>query len=65
MVEAGGGLLVADAALTPAWVRATSSRLLTDPARLPRWARPPRHLIPLDADEKLARMILDAAGPAR
>ena len=34
VVDAGGGLLVADAALTAEWVAATVPDLLTDPARL-------------------------------
>ena len=34
VVDAGGGLLVADAALTPEWVRGTVPDLLTDTARL-------------------------------
>ena len=34
VVDAGGGLLVADAALTPEWVRGTVPALLTDPDRL-------------------------------
>jgi UDP-N-acetylglucosamine--N-acetylmuramyl-(pentapeptide) pyrophosphoryl-undecaprenol N-acetylglucosamine transferase len=35
--------------------------LLTDPARLQAMGAAAAHLIPLDADEKLARMILEAA----
>lgn len=34
VVEAGGGLLVADADLTPAWVESTLVDLMTDPVRL-------------------------------
>jgi UDP-N-acetylglucosamine--N-acetylmuramyl-(pentapeptide) pyrophosphoryl-undecaprenol N-acetylglucosamine transferase len=60
VVDAGGGLLVADAALTPEWVRRTVPELLTDPSRLAAMSAAAAHLIPLDADEKLADMILGA-----
>ena len=39
VVDAGGGLLVADAALTPEWVAATIPALLNDRARLDRHGR--------------------------
>ena len=59
VVDAGGGLLVDDAACTPEWVRATVPRLLTDPdAAGGDVARPRPALIPRDADERLARMVL-------
>jgi UDP-N-acetylglucosamine--N-acetylmuramyl-(pentapeptide) pyrophosphoryl-undecaprenol N-acetylglucosamine transferase len=64
VVDAGGGLLVADAALTPDWVRRTVPDLLTDPARLEAMSAAASHVIPLDADDKLAEMIL-AAGRSR
>ena len=60
VVDAGGGLLVADAALTPEWVAASVPGLMTDTARLAAMGAAARGVIPLDADEKLARMILDA-----
>jgi UDP-N-acetylglucosamine--N-acetylmuramyl-(pentapeptide) pyrophosphoryl-undecaprenol N-acetylglucosamine transferase len=60
VVDAGGGLLVADRALTPEWVAATMPELLTDPARLATMSAAASHLIPLDADDKLAEMILTA-----
>ncbi|MBC2933535.1 undecaprenyldiphospho-muramoylpentapeptide beta-N-acetylglucosaminyltransferase [Nocardioides sp. zg-1228] len=62
VVDAGGGLLVSDAALTPEWVAATLPGLLTDPARLAAMGAAATGVIPLDADEKLARIVLDAAG---
>jgi len=62
VIEAGGGLLVDDASLTPDWIATYAVPLLTDPARLHAMGAAAAHLIPLDADEKLARMILDAAG---
>jgi UDP-N-acetylglucosamine--N-acetylmuramyl-(pentapeptide) pyrophosphoryl-undecaprenol N-acetylglucosamine transferase len=61
VIDAGGGLTVDDAALTTAWVAANVVPLLQDPARLASMAAAAADLIPLDADEKLARMILDAA----
>ncbi|MEO5652028.1 MAG: undecaprenyldiphospho-muramoylpentapeptide beta-N-acetylglucosaminyltransferase [Marmoricola sp.] len=58
VVDAGGGLLVSDAALTPEWVCATVPDLLTDPERLAAMSRAATNLIPLDADDLLAEMIL-------
>ena len=63
VVEAGGALIVDDADLTSAWVADHVVALLTDPARLRAMGEAASDLIPLDADEKLARMILDAATP--
>jgi UDP-N-acetylglucosamine--N-acetylmuramyl-(pentapeptide) pyrophosphoryl-undecaprenol N-acetylglucosamine transferase len=60
VIEAGGGLLVDDADLTSAWVAAHVVPLLQDGARLATMGAAAAHLIPLDADEKLARMILAA-----
>ena len=60
VVDAGGGLLVADAALTPEWVAATIPALLTDRDRLTAMGAAAADVVPLDADEKLARMILQA-----
>jgi UDP-N-acetylglucosamine--N-acetylmuramyl-(pentapeptide) pyrophosphoryl-undecaprenol N-acetylglucosamine transferase len=61
VIEAGGGLLVDDADLTSDWVVAHVVPLLQDPERLATMGAAAAHLIPLDADEKLARMILAAA----
>ena len=60
VVDAGGGLLVADGALTPEWVAARLPALLTDRTRLDAMGVAAAGVIPLDADEKLARMILEA-----
>jgi len=57
VVDAGGGLLVFDGALTPEWVSATLPALLTDPARLSAMGAAAADVIPLDADDKLARMV--------
>lgn len=59
VVEAGGGLLVDDAALTPEWVAATVPGLVSDPDRLARMGSAAAHLIPRDADERLARIVMD------
>lgn len=60
VVDTGGGLLVADAALTPEWVRMMLPPLLTDPARLATMSRAAAGVIALDADERLAAMIIGA-----
>ena len=67
VVDAGGGLLVSDAALTPEWVAATVPGLLGDRSRLDAMGAAATGVIPLDADDKLARIIVDAArsGTAR
>lgn len=62
VVDAGGGLLVDDSALTSEWVVATIPDLARDTGRLVRMSTAASGLIPRDADDKLARMILDAAG---
>ena len=54
VVDAGGGLMVADAALTAEWIAATVPGLATDPTRLAEMGRAAASLIPRDADEKLA-----------
>jgi UDP-N-acetylglucosamine--N-acetylmuramyl-(pentapeptide) pyrophosphoryl-undecaprenol N-acetylglucosamine transferase len=62
VIDAGGGLLVADGELTPAWVSATVPALLNDAGRLGAMGTAASDVIPLDADEKLATMVLEAAG---
>ena len=61
VVDAGGGLLVADRALTPEWVAATVPGLATDPDLLARMGAAAAGLIPSDADEQLARIIQEEA----
>ena len=65
VVDAGGGLLVSDPALTPEWVAATLPALLNDHVRLAAMGAAAADVIPLDADEKLARIILEAGAPMR
>ncbi len=62
VVDAGGGLLVSDAAFTPEWAAATLPELATDTERLATMSRAAADLIPRDADEALAAMVLRAAG---
>jgi UDP-N-acetylglucosamine--N-acetylmuramyl-(pentapeptide) pyrophosphoryl-undecaprenol N-acetylglucosamine transferase len=61
VVDAGGGLLVQDAALTPEWVAATLPSLLSDESRVAAMSTAASGLIPRDADDKLAQMVLAAA----
>lgn len=61
VVDAGGGLLVQDGAFTPEWVEATLPALLGDAARLHEMSVAAADLIPRDADEQLARIVLAAA----
>ncbi|HET9828150.1 MAG TPA: undecaprenyldiphospho-muramoylpentapeptide beta-N-acetylglucosaminyltransferase [Nocardioidaceae bacterium] len=60
VVDAGGGLLVQDVELTPEWVCGTVPDLVRDPARLAAMSSAAAGLIPRDADERLARMVLSA-----
>jgi UDP-N-acetylglucosamine--N-acetylmuramyl-(pentapeptide) pyrophosphoryl-undecaprenol N-acetylglucosamine transferase len=62
VVRAGGAVLVADADFTGQWVRSAVPALLTDPDRLGRMGAASARLIRRDADEVLARMVLEAAG---
>jgi len=61
VVEAGGGILVADVDFTPDWVRRNLPPLLLDSARLQRMSAAARGLLRSDADERLADMIIGAA----
>jgi UDP-N-acetylglucosamine--N-acetylmuramyl-(pentapeptide) pyrophosphoryl-undecaprenol N-acetylglucosamine transferase len=62
VVEAGGALLVEDAAFTSAWVTAHVPALATDADRLAAMSRAASGLIPRDADQKLARIVLETGG---
>jgi len=62
VVEAGGGLMIADADLTPDWITKNVLGLMTDPVRLSEMSGAASGVLALDADEKLAEMILGAAG---
>jgi UDP-N-acetylglucosamine--N-acetylmuramyl-(pentapeptide) pyrophosphoryl-undecaprenol N-acetylglucosamine transferase len=62
VIEAGGGVLVTDAQLSAEWVAAHVVPLLKDADRLTAMGAAAADVIPRDADEKLARMILGAGG---
>jgi UDP-N-acetylglucosamine--N-acetylmuramyl-(pentapeptide) pyrophosphoryl-undecaprenol N-acetylglucosamine transferase len=61
VADAGGALLVPDAHLTSAWVASHVTALATDPARLAAMGAAASRLVPLDADERLARIVLEVA----
>jgi UDP-N-acetylglucosamine--N-acetylmuramyl-(pentapeptide) pyrophosphoryl-undecaprenol N-acetylglucosamine transferase len=61
VVEAGGGLLVDDSAMTPQWATEHLPALLDDAERLAAMGAAAEGLIPRDADERLAEMILEVA----
>jgi UDP-N-acetylglucosamine--N-acetylmuramyl-(pentapeptide) pyrophosphoryl-undecaprenol N-acetylglucosamine transferase len=62
VVAVGGGLLVDDAALTSTYVARTVVDLLGDAPRLHAMSVAARELVPRDADERVARMVVEAAG---
>lgn len=61
VVDAGGGLLVADAAFTPEWVSSALVELVGDRERCASMGRAASGVIPLDADQKLADLIETAS----
>lgn len=61
VVDAGGGLMVPDAELTPARVTELVPALLTDPARLAAMAAATGQFGHADAAGRLARMVLEVA----
>jgi UDP-N-acetylglucosamine--N-acetylmuramyl-(pentapeptide) pyrophosphoryl-undecaprenol N-acetylglucosamine transferase len=65
VVDAGGGRLVDDADLTGERVLADLVPLLGDPARLAAMGAAARASGHADADERLARVVLDVVGAAR
>jgi len=64
VVEAGGAVLVSDADLTSAWVASHVPALATDAPRLAAMGSAAAGLVPRDADERLARIVLEVAGGA-
>lgn len=61
VVDAGGALLVADADLTPDWVRTALIPLAQDDARLARMAQAARGAGSLDGTERLLALVHEAA----
>jgi UDP-N-acetylglucosamine--N-acetylmuramyl-(pentapeptide) pyrophosphoryl-undecaprenol N-acetylglucosamine transferase len=51
--------MVVDAEFTAAWVAANVPALATDPAKLAAMSSAASGVIPRDADEKLARIVLE------
>ncbi|HWC35767.1 MAG TPA: undecaprenyldiphospho-muramoylpentapeptide beta-N-acetylglucosaminyltransferase [Mycobacteriales bacterium] len=62
VVAAGGGLMVADADLTPEWLRASMLPLVTDPVRRRTMGEAARGFGRLDADRELADLVRRAVG---
>ncbi|UOQ61103.1 UDP-N-acetylglucosamine--N-acetylmuramyl-(pentapeptide) pyrophosphoryl-undecaprenol N-acetylglucosamine transferase [Leucobacter rhizosphaerae] len=60
VVDAGGAILVEDAALTPEWVRGTLIPLLSDEARLAEMSRRARSAGSLDGTERLLDLVHEA-----
>ena len=63
-VEAGGGLLVEDADLSPQWLVDTVLPVLTDPAQLAALAGGARRVGHRDAAERMVALVLEAAASA-
>jgi UDP-N-acetylglucosamine--N-acetylmuramyl-(pentapeptide) pyrophosphoryl-undecaprenol N-acetylglucosamine transferase len=61
VVDAGGALLVRDADLTSAWVAGHVPSLATDAPRLAAMGAAASDLVPRDADERLARIVLEVS----
>ncbi len=64
VADAGGGLVVEDAACTPDWVRSTLLPLLLDPRRLDDMGRAAAAFGIRDGDERLADLVEQAAAEA-
>jgi len=64
VVDAGGAVLVEDAAFTADWVAERVVPLAADAARLEAMSAKAQALVPRDADERLARIVLEV-GAAR
>ncbi|KQX76132.1 MULTISPECIES: undecaprenyldiphospho-muramoylpentapeptide beta-N-acetylglucosaminyltransferase [Aeromicrobium] len=62
VVQAGGALLIDDAALTPTWIDNVVIPLVSHEGRLAAMSEAAAGIVARDADEKLAAMIREAAG---
>lgn len=65
VVDAGGALLVEDASFDADYVADTVPDLLGDPARLAAMSSAAAHLVPRDADDRLAAIISEVAASGR
>jgi UDP-N-acetylglucosamine--N-acetylmuramyl-(pentapeptide) pyrophosphoryl-undecaprenol N-acetylglucosamine transferase len=63
VVQAGGALLIDDAALTPAWIDNVVIPLVSHPGRLAAMSAAASGIVPRDADQRLAAMVQTAAQP--
>jgi UDP-N-acetylglucosamine--N-acetylmuramyl-(pentapeptide) pyrophosphoryl-undecaprenol N-acetylglucosamine transferase len=61
VVEAGGAVLVSDTDFTAAWVKESIPQLMGDHRRLSTMSAAAANLIPRNADDRLAEMVLGAA----
>jgi len=61
VVDAGGGLLVADSAFSAEWVAKSVPELIGDRERLATMSAAATRLIRRDGDDRLAELVLDAA----
>ncbi|MCW2801726.1 MAG: murG [Aeromicrobium sp.] len=61
IVQAGGALMIDDGALTPAWIDNVVIPLVCHAGRLAAMSRAASDIVPRDADQRLAAMILQAA----
>lgn len=64
VVQAGGGVLVGDAELSPGWIRDTVLPLLTDPEAIARMVAAAGLIGRRDGDLALAELVREAAGAA-
>jgi UDP-N-acetylglucosamine--N-acetylmuramyl-(pentapeptide) pyrophosphoryl-undecaprenol N-acetylglucosamine transferase len=65
IVAAGGGLLVDDAAVDPAWIKTTLLPVLTDPARIAAMSARASATAAPDADIVLAHHVLNVIAEGR
>jgi UDP-N-acetylglucosamine--N-acetylmuramyl-(pentapeptide) pyrophosphoryl-undecaprenol N-acetylglucosamine transferase len=65
VVDAGGALLVSDAAFSPEWATGQLPALVRDADRLAAMSRAAAGVMPLDGDERLADMVEAAAEAGR
>lgn len=65
VVDAGGGLLVSNDALSSEWIAATVPPLASDADRLATMGAAASALIPRDADDRLAELVVEAARTPR
>ncbi|MFX4271317.1 undecaprenyldiphospho-muramoylpentapeptide beta-N-acetylglucosaminyltransferase [Propionibacteriaceae bacterium Y1685] len=63
VVSAGGAKLIRDADCTPETITRLVTELATDPGTLSRMGQAARSVLPGDADERVAQMVLDVARP--